>query len=805
MFTHQPLRDLDDYFTGLRQRNGATVFFYRITGYNERIQAFIQKYYESARSSGIIIEGNLANPDGKQLAYYQEIMGTNFQLSVGFLTSSLHLWLPRMSPTQCKDIATALYDALASLQRAGKNANMLKNAYIKLMCWLYYRFERVMNRVGEEAIPKILYEGTVRLYELLLLSVLSRAGCDIVLLQYDGGISYQAVDPDSRESIALKLPNMGSFPAGFSLKSMRQQMQIDLQNERLYGPPPSSVRCTNAWMSGEVDVFHNLCKNVEERRQSYSNDNRFFFNAFCRVIGVTEPLTYAQELYKLQQVIRSQRRPLVIIEQRLPPPTNEELQSIRRSNTYPDSTRMLQELSGNIRYTASEELQRLMRKAFLDTLREDEQSSLEEINLNRLTGRAVHLLCWLKRYQETLFAKWRFPQISAFFYLGGCQNANEAAFCRMLSRLPVDVVLLVPDLNRTCCLRDTRLYESRRPASMVLETYPQANAETRLGTTAYYAERELDTLLYQDTGMYRDQQYTQAMAVSLRTTAEEISILWDEELRFRPNFSTEGGVVQMPVLFAKVSGVKNGAVSPYWNAIQSLVTSETLVVSQLPLYQPDPANVTATAANPAANAAVTRAATTNPAANAAALRQHVASFLRQGRLQPAKIKADPGYAYGFLREAVQDHLLNKLQLLLDQKLINGTFQNGTEYKIVATALTLNMPLLRMVQKFDFTKKNPKLVFVLTGETMLSLEDSICAAYLHLIGFDIVFFVPTGYQCIERYLKPGLVAEHQNGEYLYDLHVPTFRPGTASSRSTLGSLRNSLPHSLRSLSEKLFRR
>lgn len=780
MFTHQPLRDLDDYFTNLRQRNGATVFFYRITGYNERIQSFIQKYYESARSSGIIIEGNLANPDGKQLAYYQEIMGTNFQLSVGFLTSSLHIWLPRMSTTQCKDIATALYDALTSLQRAGKNANILKNAYIKLMCWLYYRFERVMNRVGEESIPKILYEGTVRLYELLLLSVLSRAGCDIVLLQYDRGASYQTVDPDSRESIALKLPNMGDFPADFSLKSMRKQMQIDLQNERLYGPPPSSVRCTNAWMSGEV--FNDLCKTVEERRQSYSDDTRFFFNAFCRVVGVTEPLIYTQELYKLQQVIRGQGRPLVIIEQRLPPPTNEELQSIRRSNSYPDSTRMLQELSGNIRYTTSEELQRLMRKAFLDTLREDEQSPLEEMNLNRLTGRAVHLLCWLKRYQETLFAKWQFPQVSAFFYLGGCQNANEAAFCRMLSRLPIDVVLLVPNLNRSCCLRDTRLYESRRSASMVLETFPQANTETRLGTTAYYAERELDTLLYQDTGMYRDQQYTKATAVSLRTTAEEISILWDEELRFRPNFSTDGGIVQMPVLFAKISGVKNGAISPYWNAIQSLVTSEALVVSQLPLYEPDPANTTA-----------------------ATLRQHVASFLRRGRLQKTKIKADPGYAYSFLRETVQDHLLDKLQLLLDQKLINGTFQNGTEYTIVATALTLNMPLLRMVQKFDFTKKNPKLVFVLTGETMLSLEDSICVAYLHLIGFDIVFFVPTGYQCIERHLKPGLIAEHQNGEYLYDLRVPTFRTMAPSSRSARGSLRDSLPLSLRSLSDKIFRR
>ena len=61
----------------------------------------------------------------------------------------------------------------------------------------------------------------------------------------------------------------------------------------------------------------------------------------------------------------------------------------------------------------------------------------------------------------------------------------------------------------------------------------------------------------------------------------------------------------------------------------------------------------------------------------------------------------------------------------------------------------------------------------TGETMMSLEDTIQAAFLSLVGFDILFFVPTGYQCVERFFHKNIIEEHQIGEYKYDLSVPDF--------------------------------
>ena len=115
--------------------------------------------------------------------------------------------------------------------------------------------------------------------------------------------------------------------------------------------------------------------------------------------------------------------------------------------------------------------------------------------------------------------------------------------------------------------------------------------------------------------------------------------------------------------------------------------------------------------------------------------------------------------------------MDKTELLINEKWIRGTFENGTEYTIVATAMNLPKRIVRMIQKFDFTKKNPKMIYVNTKETQNSKEDAIMAALLCMIGFDVLFFVPTGYQCVEQHYTKKILEEHQIGEYVYDLNTP----------------------------------
>ena len=737
MFEHRRIQELNDFFVELNNRQGNIVYCYRITGYNEQIKEFIEQYYEKARLTGVIIEWEIPNPDAGNLSYYDEIMGREFQLNLEFISSGLKKWLPRMKEHARNQVAESFFDCLNRLQKSGKNENMLKNAYIKFMCWMYYKFERILSRLGENEIPKILYEGEISKYELMFLSILANAGCDVVLLQYKEDESYLALDWETLLFYKLELPQMTAFPENFDLNRLRTERANQLNKEKMYGKKPEVLNCTNAWIAGTG------LEDIKRSIQSRGNDKKLFYNCLYRINGVEDKLTYLNELYQFQLEIKNSGRRLLIIENTIPQPTTEEIGAVKRG-TYTNAEQMLLDLSGNIQYTANATLERVMAKAFIDIMLE--VAGKPDMNINKLTGKAVYVICWLRRYQNELFSNWKMPDISCFIYLGGCKNSNEAIFLRFLARLPIDVLILNPNLNSKCCLEDTMLFEKQYTQSLVVNGYPRENKEIQMGTAAYQAERELDAIMYQDSGIYRNQQYGKAAAVTLQTMYEEIGILWDQELKYRPNFSIIDDVVNLPVIFAKVSGVKDAVLQPYWSGIKTLLTQDTMLIKDVPYILPN---------------------TANP------VKAFAADFLKNGVILKSKIKTHACYQYGLIREEMQEHLLDKLQVLIDRKIIKGTFENGTEYTIIATVLNMQKEILRLIQRFDFTKKNPKIIYINTTEKVMPLEDSILMAYLNLVGFDIVFFVPTGYQTVEKYYNMKIMEEHQIGEYMYDVTVPDF--------------------------------
>ena len=94
MLEHKKIQNLSDYFVELNSRREKGVYFYRINGYSEEVGEFIKKYYDTARRTGVVIEGKIPNPDEGNLAYYNEIMGMDFQMSMDFIHVSLRKWQP---------------------------------------------------------------------------------------------------------------------------------------------------------------------------------------------------------------------------------------------------------------------------------------------------------------------------------------------------------------------------------------------------------------------------------------------------------------------------------------------------------------------------------------------------------------------------------------------------------------------------------------------------------------------------------------------------------------------------------------
>lgn len=751
MFQLGRIEKLHDYFSACSRRREQAVFFYRVAGYSGEVAAFLTQYDQAARTNGVVIEGRIPNPDPKQLDYLAEMMGSDFQLDAGFLTQKLTRWLPRLTGAQREAVVTAMTATLQDLQAHGKNENMLRNAYIKYMCWLYYKFERILGRLGGDELPKILYDGTVSSYELQLLVILARAGADIVLLERAGDAGYLRCDPTSQYAQLYQAPGLTPFPADFSLRQLREQGRQQAERQKLYGAPAGIAPCTNAWMKAPDG------KEILTAVRARGDDPKLFYNAFVVQYGVEDKLLFPSDMVAFYQQLKREGRKVCLENGRLPPPTPEEIAAVRRRN-HQTAEQLAADLAANLQYPNNQQLQTLMRQAFLDVVLGEDKAV--DGNLNRLLNKAVYLVAWMKRYQKDLFQNWQAPEVGVFILFGACSGDNEALFLRLLAKLPVDVLVLLPDLNAPCVLKDPALLDLHKEHSLPMTDFPVEPSQMRVRTAAYQAEREMDSILYQNTGLYRARQHQKAEAVTLQTMYEEIGLLWDQELKYRPGFAAEGDTVTVPVLLEKICGIKDGPILPYWLEIKKLVTPETTLVTKLPWQ-------TGLEANP--------------------MKPYATQFLRQGRLQREKIKQHKDYPYGILRPEIQDYLLDKLQVLLDEKLIAGTYQNGTEYTIVSTILGLPKDLLRRIQNFDFTKKNPKLIIISTTEETLSLEDSILVAFLNLVGFDILFFVPTGYQSIEKYFQKPFANEHQLGPYRYDLQVPDFRTLHEGGKSSIRKL------------------
>lgn len=751
MFQLGRIEKLHDYFSACSRRREQAVFFYRVAGYSGEVAAFLTQYDQAARTNGVVIEGRIPNPDPKQLDYLAEMMGSDFQLDAGFLTQKLTRWLPRLTGAQREAVVTAMTATLQDLQAHGKNENMLRNAYIKYMCWLYYKFERILGRLGGDELPKILYDGTVSSYELQLLVILARAGADIVLLERAGDAGYLRCDPTSQYAQLYQAPGLTPFPADFSLRQLREQGRQQAERQKLYGAPAGIAPCTNAWMKAPDG------KEILTAVRARGDDPKLFYNAFVVQYGVEDKLLFPSDMVAFYQQLKREGRKVCLENGRLPPPTPEEIAAVRRRN-HQTAEQLAADLAANLQYPNNQQLQTLMRQAFLDVVLEEDKAVGG--NLNRLLNKAVYLVAWMKRYQKDLFQNWQAPEVGVFILFGACSGDNEALFLRLLAKLPVDVLVLLPDLNAPCVLKDPALLDLHKEHSLPMTDFPVEPSQMRVRTAAYQAEREMDSILYQNTGLYRAKQHQKAETVTLQTMYEEIGLLWDQELKYRPGFAAEGDTVTVPVLLEKICGIKDGPILPYWLEIKKLVTPETTLVTKLPWQ-------TGLEANP--------------------MKPYATQFLRQGRLQREKIKQHKDYPYGILRPEIQDYLLDKLQVLLDEKLIAGTYQNGTEYTIVSTILGLPKDLLRRIQNFDFTKKNPKLIIISTTEETLSLEDSILVAFLNLVGFDILFFVPTGYQSIEKYFQKPFANEHQLGPYRYDLQVPDFRTLHEGGKSSIRKL------------------
>ena len=81
------------------------------------------------------------------------------------------------------------------------------------------------------------------------------------------------------------------------------------------------------------------------------------------------------------------------------------------------------------------------------------------------------------------------PEVAVFLQFGRCASDTGALFLRLLARLPVDVLLLLPNLNEGSALHTPDLLEVHCPQSVSLDRFPVDQNQARVTTAAYQAEK----------------------------------------------------------------------------------------------------------------------------------------------------------------------------------------------------------------------------------------------------------------------------------------------------------------------------
>lgn len=703
--------------------------FTRYVGYDDpdSFRGFLIDQYVGVQKNGLFFKEKLPAATTDDISKAAQYTAASFD-NAADIKKALDMWLSAENiPADGAAIAEVMAQAVAD---CGVNK---KNTYFVMLCWL-------MKYLGKRP-NAVLFIGSATLKELYLLYMLNAAGVRVTLVSY-------GLDKDFE-----KLP----YKNKIYLKNGKQKAPIQIDFEKIdlsKEAKLSEMRAAANNVSGLVKrmdtsaagIFEDVIKDRKSRViQSggvYSEDGEI--PVYCAaLLGYEDETVYTNMLVKFKESFAGLKKQLVFIEKTLENPNAEEVRalgSVPRTSTADmiDALAMLIDLKGDKTRTA------LAQKALRELLNE-----LNTGNQTVVLNYGNKFITWLYRCTQARKYSVQYEDTPVVLYYGDISQ-SEMYFLNFMTQCGFDVVYISPNKKNLQTVVDKNIGGLMQifelPQTKESGTYPTKAIKTKVATVAYNAERDLDTMLYGgDTGIYRSFQFPNSQSVTLKTTFEEISILWKQEARFRTGFTTAGNLVSVPNIFAKISGVADGNMNAYWDDVRDKLTPETILIVKKP----------------------------NPAENAGSDLSVYRQFYRNGEIDTEKLKASTLNKYSYLPDRIQDMLFYKLQETVSSNFIK---LQGDELmcSVLHFGMNLGKDFLQLVQRFDFTKTIPKLVYIDAVEDTFTLSECIQTVMCNLIGFDVLIYTPTGYKNIETFVSGDAFEEHIMNQFVYQTEVPKFK-------------------------------
>jgi hypothetical protein len=477
----------------------------------------------------------------------------------------------------------------------------------------------------------------------------------------------------------------------------------------------------------------------------YSTVTETFYVYFAALIGAPLDVNddydvYRNMLYTLRENLIKSPKFLIYMENGLRKPTPDEV-NLFSTVSHSGRDEILAGMKSVIKI-AGDPFRENLAKSALETVTAD-------IPTEQLYNICVKLVTWLFRCTKAESFKTMCHEIPLLLYYGNISK-HEMLFLQFFSAIGMDVVYISENKQAEEILNEVssngHLQIFTLPANNSVTAYPDRLLKVKVATEAYRAQRELDTFLYGNDTFFRDFQFPSMQALTLKTTLDEIDVIWHEQSKFRSGFRTDRDRVTIPNIFAKINGVKNGDIDDYWDEVRLKLSPMSVIVQNSPAYK--------------------------RGIESSQIRIYQ-NFINGERILTEKLKNSQYNKFAYLAENIQNNIFEKMQEAADSGLLKLDFSELLPY-IIHVGLSLDKKILQILQKFDFTKDIPKFIMVDTIEDTFSKVECIQLVLYNLLGFDILVFTPTGYRNLETFIDDSAFESYNQGEYCYKMPVPRFR-------------------------------
>lgn len=491
----------------------------------------------------------------------------------------------------------------------------------------------------------------------------------------------------------------------------------------------------------DKDIFETHSERLASRGGHFTAD-RLIPVYFAALLGIPadddQKANFSNMLYKLRNDLIGCPKLLIYMEHDIKPPSEEELAAFDGIDKTSGEA-MLNGLCGMINIECDEVRTRLARETLPMFVKNAD---------GVMFGTAVTLIVWLNRCVSSDMYKMNRTEIPVLMYYGNI-TPMAVQFLHFMSRLGFDVLYICSNLSMLQTLKKNnfegrmQIFELARSGQV--EPYPDKQVKAKLATTAYNASRELNNILYNNDTFFRDFQFSDMQSLTLKTTYEEIDVLWHQPSKYRTGFAAENDKVTIPTIFAKISGVKDGNLNAYWDGVKWKLSPYTRIIYKSPSYRKYGES----------NLGI------------------YAPYYAGDRILTDRLKNSQYNKYSYLSDSLQMLILNKMQEAIDSGFLKIPVQELTPL-VIYVGMNIDKEILRLLQKYDFTKDIPKLIILDVIEDTFSKVECIQLVLFNLLGFDIIVYTPTGYKNIETYVSEAAFETHIMNEFKYNVHIPKFR-------------------------------